>query len=93
MNTISGASLAKAASRWSFIETAVGLVELHHRDTRIAALDHTIQQLFRNHLICQRITHVEGIGPITAAAVVAVGNAKAFRNGRAMAVWIGLVPR
>jgi transposase len=94
MNTISGASLAKDASRWSFVETVVGLVEFQHRDTRITALDHRIQHLFRDRLICQRITHVEGIGPIMATAVVAaVGNAKAFRNGRAMAFWIGLVPR
>jgi transposase len=94
VNTASGASLAKAAGRWSFVETVVGLVELQPRDAWVTALNHKIQQVFRDHPICQRIAHVEGVGPITTTAVMAaVGNAKEFRNGRAMAVWIGLVPR
>jgi len=34
------------------------------------------------------------VGAITATAIVAaVGNAKAFKNGRHLAAWIGLVPR
>jgi len=35
-----------------------------------------------------------GVGPTTADAVIAtVGNARAFRNGRQFAGWLGLVPR
>jgi transposase len=35
-----------------------------------------------------------GFGPLTASALVAsVGDAKAFRNGRQLAAWMGLVPR
>lgn len=34
------------------------------------------------------------MGPLTATALLAaVGDAKAFRNGRQMAAWLGLVPR
>jgi transposase len=37
---------------------------------------------------------VPGIGPITATALVAsIGDAKAFRSGRQLAAWLGLVPR
>jgi transposase len=41
----------------------------------------------------QRIMKVEGLGPISASAIVtAVGDAKQFNSGRDMAAWIGLVP-
>lgn len=42
----------------------------------------------------QRILKIEGLGPISASAIVtAVGDAKQFNNGRDMAAWIGLVPK
>ena len=42
----------------------------------------------------QRLCNLNGIGPITASAIVAsVGNARDFRTGRQMAAWIGLVPK
>jgi transposase len=42
----------------------------------------------------QRLCAANGIGPITASAMVAtVGNARDFRNGRQMAAWVGLVPK
>ena len=42
----------------------------------------------------QRLMQVPGVGPVTATALVAtVGNAHAFRNGRQLAAWLGLVPR
>ena len=44
--------------------------------------------------MCQKMAKVEGIGPMTATAVVAaVGDAKMFKNGRQMSAWLGLVPR
>ena len=37
---------------------------------------------------------VEGVGPITASAIVAtVGDAMVFKNGRQMSAWLGLTPR
>jgi transposase len=37
---------------------------------------------------------VEGIGPVTATAVVAaISNGNTFHNGRQFAAWLGLVPR
>lgn len=42
----------------------------------------------------QRLCALNGIGPITASAIVAlVGDARDFRNGRQMAAWTGLVPK
>jgi len=44
--------------------------------------------------MCQRISQIEGIGPITATALVAaVGDKSCFRNGRQFAAWLGLVPK
>ena len=63
-------------------------------DERVAGIECKIQWLFRHSEVCRRIARVEGIGPITATALVAtVGDAGAFRNGREMAAWLGLVPR
>jgi len=63
-------------------------------DDTIKQYEAQIQQFYRNYEVCQRIGKIEGIGPITATAVVGtVGNAGVFRNGRQMAAWLGLVPR
>lgn len=41
-----------------------------------------------------RIAQIPGIGPLTASALVAsIGDVGAFRNGRQLAAWLGLVPR
>jgi transposase len=48
----------------------------------------------RSNELCKRLTGIPGIGPIISSALVAaVGNAAAFRTGRDMASWLGLVPR
>jgi transposase len=48
------------------------------------------------HRLCEesrRLEEIPGIGPIVATALVAeVGDWKAFRSGRSLAAWIGLVP-
>jgi transposase len=63
-------------------------------DERIRDCDRRIEAVFRESPACQRLTKIEGIGPKTAAALVAaVGDAKDFENGRHMAAWLGLVPR
>lgn len=53
-----------------------------------------ISELARQSEAAKRLMQIEGVGPITATAVVAsVGNAKMFRNGREFAAWLGLTPR
>ena len=52
------------------------------------------RNLFRSNEMRQRIGKIEGIGPITATALVAaVGDRTCFKNGRQFAAWLGLVPR
>ena len=51
-------------------------------------------ELYRNSEICQRLGKVEGIGPVTATALIAaVGDRSSFKNGRQFAAWLGLVPK
>jgi transposase len=49
------------------------------------------------HRSCEpsrRLEEIPGIGPIVATALVAeIGDWKAFRSGRGLAAWIGLVPK
>jgi transposase len=68
--------------------------ELTELDARIAGYDRKIGELYRNSEICQRLGKVEGIGPVTATALVAaVGDRSSFKNGRQFAAWLGLVPK
>jgi len=63
-------------------------------DERIAADDRRVAQLARQTEPAQRLLQIPGVGPVTATALVAtVGDARAFRNGRQLAAWLGLVPR
>jgi len=68
--------------------------ELTELDQRILSYTHRIRDLFRSNEMCQRIGKIEGIGPITATALVAaVGDRSCFKNGRQFAAWLGLVPK
>ena len=68
--------------------------DLVQLEVKINAADHQIQLAFQGHEDCQRIGAVEGIGPLTATAIVAaISNGRAFANGRQFAAWLGLVPR
>lgn len=72
--------------------------ELYERlvalDERIAHYDRQIQQLHRASPQSCRLEQVRGIGPLIATALLAsIGDAKAFKNGRQLAAWLGLVPR
>jgi transposase len=68
--------------------------ELRALDQRILAMETEIDQAFRQNALCQRIAEVEGIGPVTATAIVAaISNGNTFHSGRQFAAWLGLVPR
>ncbi len=69
-------------------------MELSQLNGRIAEMDAAIEQRAREDDACQRLTTIPGIGPVTATALVAaIGNGAAFRKGRDLAAWVGLVPR
>lgn len=68
-------------------------IELGEIDARLAQLDARIEHLARHHADCRRLMTIEGVGPLTATAVVAhVGAGQHFRRGRQFANWLGLVP-
>lgn len=60
---------------------------------RLKDLDRDINAKLEEHEIGKLLTTIEGIGPTTAARLVAVlGNPADFRDERALAAYIGLVP-
>jgi transposase len=73
---------------------ADALAALDPLEERIAAYATQIAAQARDHPSAQRLQEIAGIGPLTAAAVVAtVGQPQEFRNGRQFAAWLGLVPK
>jgi transposase len=63
-------------------------------ETKISTVTEEIGHISRSNERCKRLTGIPGIGRIISTALVAaVGNAGAFRTGRDMASWLGLVPR
>lgn len=68
--------------------------ELSELDSRVAAYDRRIREIFRTNEQCQRLGKIEGVGPVTATALIAaVGDRSCFKNGRQFAAWLGLVPK
>lgn len=56
--------------------------------------EHEIRLGVRDNELARRAQTRQGIGPITASALVAtVGNGRDFKNGRQFAAWLGLTPR
>lgn len=65
-----------------------------HLDEQVKALEIQIKHWHRDDADSQRLQKIPGIGPLTASALVAsIGDAKAFKNARQLAAWLGLVPR
>jgi transposase len=61
---------------------------------KIEAIDGQIWAVYQASEPCQRISAVEGIGPLIATALVAaISDGKTFKNGRQFAAWLGLVPK
>jgi transposase len=57
-------------------------------------MEKPIQQAFQRDEACQRIAQVEGVDPVIATTIgAAIADGKAFRNGRQLFAWLGLVPR
>ena len=76
-------------------QTLAALLEqFHFFDTRVEYYDQQIRDLSRHSEPAQRLMAIEGVGPVTATAIVAsVGNARVFSGGRQFAAWLGLTPR
>jgi transposase len=67
--------------------------ELTQRDDDIAKLDNQIKRQCREDERMKRLLSIEGVGPISASAIVAaIGDARQFASGRDLSAWLGLVP-
>jgi transposase len=78
-------------ARAVFAELYARLCEL---DEQLVAYDRRVNQLVEQDPAAQRIMQIEGVGPVTASAIVAtIGDGKCFKNGRQLAAWLGLTPR
>jgi transposase len=65
--------------------------ELVAIDEQLRDIESRLKRVFEP---CRRLAEVEGVGPLIAMAMVAaVGDPHAFKNGRQLAAWLGLVPR
>jgi transposase len=61
---------------------------------QLSLYDKELKKLAGKDILCKEIMNIDGIGPITASAIIAtVGDAKIFKNGREMSAWLGLVPK
>jgi len=60
----------------------------------IDRLEQRISTWHKHDALCRAIAEVPGIGKLTATALIAtIGDAKAFKSGRELASFLGLVPR
>lgn len=76
-------------------ELHLALDELRHLDQRIAHFDRQLEEAARADDRARALMSLPGVGVLGATALVAaVGEEpRLFRNGRALAAWLGLVPR
>ena len=63
-------------------------------DRQVDELERQIRAWHRGNTASRRLEAIPGIGPLSASALAAsIGDAKAFKSGRQLAAWLGLVPR
>ena len=60
----------------------------------LAFMDEQIKQVIKSNDGCQRLTALEGVGPIGAILIFAtLGSGDAFKNGREFSAYLGLTPK
>ena len=63
-------------------------------EEQIDSSNQELAQFAKHEDGCRRLLTIPGVGPLTATALTAaIGNGTAFRKGRDLAAWLGLVPR
>ena len=68
--------------------------DLRYLDERVTELDLEIRELAEHIPVAKRLQQLRGVGPVIATALAAaLGDGKAFRNGRDFAVSLGLTPK
>ncbi len=70
------------------------LMRFHATEEDLAFMDEQIKQVVKSNDGCQRLTALEGVGPIGAVLLFAtLGSGNAFKNGREFSAYIGLTPK
>ncbi len=73
----------------SVLADQLGLIKRH-----ILELDRRVMALHRTNSLSRRLEAIPGFGPLISTAIVAnVPDPAAFRSGRDLSAWIGLVPK
>ena len=68
--------------------------DLRLLDERVRELDREVASITREHEPVRRLMQIRGVGPLIASALYSlVGDARQYRNGRELAVALGLTPR
>ncbi len=61
---------------------------------KINCFDQKIERIAKNDPICQKLTAIEGIGPLIATSLsIVLSNPLLFKNGRHFAAFLGLTPK
>ncbi len=68
--------------------------QLNLVNEQILEMDRRVRTSARSSEVGRRLMEIPGVGPLLASAIVAtVPDPSAFKSGRSLAAWIGLVPR
>lgn len=68
--------------------------ELDDLSIQLKSVDSEVLGINKQNEVCQRLSTMTGVGPIIATAFYAgIGDGKAFKSGRHVSAWLGLVPK
>ncbi|WP_067583073.1 IS110 family transposase [Endozoicomonas ascidiicola] len=68
--------------------------EMKHLYKRVEKLEQKLETIAANNEACQLLLTIPGIGLLSATAMyAAIGDITAFKTGRELAAWMGLVPK
>ena len=68
--------------------------QIHLKTKKIEEYDKLIESMFKQSEGCQKIAKLEGVGVLTATALLAcIGDINLFKNGRHLSAYLGLVPK
>lgn len=68
--------------------------QIHIKTKKVEEYDKLIEAAFKKSKDCQKIAKIEGVGTLTATALIAcIGDVNLFKNGRHLAAYLGLVPK
>jgi len=63
-------------------------------DRRIKVYEDKLQAVYRSRAACQKLGTIPGVGPLIATAMVAaLGDGQAFKSGRQVSAWLGILPK